>query len=71
MFDAIWNFIVHPVLAAADPALVNAAGDMATSVKDNVTGAALSSTVVTVMGTLVGIMLVILVIFKLVKRASK
>lgn len=71
MLDLILHFFVKPVMAAADPALVNAAGDLATTAKENVTGAVLSTTVMTAIGVIFITIAVVFLIIRLMKRSAK
>jgi len=68
---ATMGFTALAAHAAADPALVNAAGDFTTSAKENVTGAVLSSTVLTGLAVMFGVLLVIFIIMRIIKRAAK
>lgn len=71
MIDFILHLLVKPVLAAADPELVNASNNLVNSVKENVTGAALSPGTIAVLGTIFGIMLVFVVVPRLLRRFAK
>lgn len=64
-------FGVKAVHAAADPLLVNAAGDVGESVKDNVYGAVTSSAFLVVLGALLGLFIILAVVPRLMKRWSK
>jgi len=71
MFTAIWHLLVPTAHAAADPALVNAANDIATSASENISGTLLNATF---LATVIGIMvlfLVLRVVPRFIKRNAK
>lgn len=57
--------------AAADPLIVNAAGDFATSAKENIVGTITSSTVLTALTVVFGIVVALIVVPRIFKRMAK
>jgi hypothetical protein len=71
MISTLLAFLVPTAYAAAEPALVNAAGSIATATQDNVIGVISNATLITTMGVLLAVVIGVGLLFKFLKRSAK